>query len=177
MKNLKITKIAEELSNLGKSSSDNASAISMIDASNLWTTLVSRYDALSITNILFNLTKDEDLKKILNIGFKVLNRHIKVIENSMKHYGIPMPEKPPEHANIVLDVNAITDKIIYRHIYIGIQQTLDIHNHNIKHTNSSTLREKFRVFLHEEIELYDKFIEYGKLKSYLHETPTFRTQK
>jgi hypothetical protein len=171
---LKIAEISEAISNLGKSSLEKQTIISMGEAYHIWKTLVSRYDALNMTNIFANFSKDPDLKLIIDDGLDVLNYELQELESLMKEYAIPMPDKPPEKANIASDVNAITDKTIYRFIHEGIKNTNEMYVHYFNESPSSTIREIFLTFLKKELELYDKFIEYGKLKGYIHESPSFR---
>lgn len=171
---LKIAKVIEGLGNLGEGSRDKQKTISISEAAALWKTLGNRYDALGQTNALVMLSKDADLESILRQGIKVLNHEIKEVEGIMKEYMIPMPTKPPEQANIISDVNAITDRGIYRQIFGGIKMAVHMYTANLTSSMSSIIREPFRQFLNAEIDLFDKFIEYGKVKSYLHEEPSFR---
>lgn len=171
---MKIIEFTEKISKFGKSTRDKQNLISVGEAYHLWRTLINRYDALNITNILRDFTKDNDLKKVIDDGLKVLLDEIDDLEAYMKEFGIPMPSKPPEHANIAFDVNAITDQTIYREIQSGMQNALQLLMDHFSQAQSSTLRELFRKLIQREMELYDKYFEYGKLKGYLHETPIFR---
>lgn len=171
---MKIAELGEVITNIGKSTKDMQRNISAGEAYHIWNTLVSRYDALNITNIFAGFTKDNDLKMIINDGLHVLNYEVNVLEKLMKEYGIPMPEKPPEQANITQDVNAITDKTIFRDIFHGIRDILKLYIHYFGESPTSHVRETFRSFVRKEMDLFDRFYEYGKLKGYLHETPTFR---
>jgi len=172
---MKITKLTEELSNMGKSNKEMQRLISIAEADALWKALVSRYDALNITNILLMLVKDEDLIMIIKEGIQILNKEVSILEKHMKNFNIPMPNKPPEQANIALDINAITDMTIYRDVYNGMAATLQLHTLNFAVSKSSTLRESFRKLLIIEMDLFDKYVEYGKQKGYMHEEPSFRS--
>ncbi|MTI83246.1 MAG: DUF3231 family protein [Firmicutes bacterium] len=172
---MKLVKLGEKISYLTKSTREKQTTISFGEAYHLWYTLVSRYDALHLTNILDRFTKDEDLKRILHDGLEILNSQIFRLESAMKEFGIPMPNKPPEQANINLDVNAITDQTIFRQIFDGLRHSLLLYTNNFNQSPTSTIRELFRGFLKEEMELLDKLFEYGKLKGYLNEIPTFRS--
>lgn len=85
-----------------------------------------------------------------------------------------MPSKPPEEANIAVDPNTITDRYIYREIYNGVANFMFKHITNFQRAHGSYMREVFRKFLIQEMDLYDCFYEYGKLKAYSHEEPSFR---
>ncbi len=113
---MKITSITEQLGSLGKSSKEKQKTISIAEADALWGTLVDRYDALNLTNTLLTAVRDEDLKMVIREGLDVLNSQIKALEGLMKTFSIPMPPKPPEQANVIIDLNALTDRAIYRTI-------------------------------------------------------------
>lgn len=171
---MKIASIAEQLGSLGKSSKEKQKTISISEADAIWGTLVDRYDAINLTNTLLNAVKDEDLKMVLREGLDVLNFQVKILEDLMKTYSIPMPTQPPEQANVIIDLNALTDRAIYRTIHNAMNKALHMHTHHFSLAKDSSIREPFRKFLVAEMDLYDAYIEYGKQKGYLHEEPTFR---
>ncbi len=55
-----------------------------------------------------------------------------------------------------------------------MNRALHMHTNHFSIAKNSALREPFRKFLNVEMDLYDKYMEYGKQKGYLHEEPTFR---
>ncbi len=172
---MKTTTILERLGNVGKSTKEKQRLLSVADAYLIWVTLIAKYDALNFTSSSFALTKDQDLKLALNQGMGVLKGGIKVLEQRMKELGIPLPDKPPEDVRITIDVNAITDKQIYKNIFGGIQGSLPGSLYAFSHATASENREMFRQLLSEEMDLYDEYREYGKIKGYLTEPPTFRS--
>jgi len=172
---MKIASITEKLGSLGKSSKEKQKTISIAEADAIWGTLVDRYDAINLINTLLNAVKDEDLKMVIREGLGVLNYQVKILEALMKTYSIPMPSKPPEQANVIIDLNALTDRAIYRTIHNGMNKALHMHTNHYSISKDSSVREPFRKFLNVEMDLYDKYMEYGKQKGYLHEEPTFRS--
>lgn len=174
MEKIKITKLGETVGKLGKSPKEKQSMINIGDSYHIWNTLTNRYDAINITNIMISLVKNNDLKIVVNDGLEVLNFEVNKLETIMKEYAIPMPEKPPEKANITMDLNAITDKAIYRYIKAGIKEAIVMLAEYYTEAQKSTFRELFYLLMKKEMELYDRFYEYGKLKGYLNEVPIFR---
>ncbi len=85
-----------------------------------------------------------------------------------------MPPRPPADCTVPVDINTVTDQFIYREIFNGMSNMMFKHLSNYQRAQSSNLREIFKRFLDEEQNLYDKYYEYGKLKTYLLETPSFR---
>ena len=171
---MKITSFTERLGYMGKSTSDKQKMLSIGEVYSIWKLLVMRYDALISTKTYLDLVKDSDLKKVIRDGIEVLETQIDVLERLTKEFSIPMPDRPPKDSNIVLDVNAVTDKFVYRAIFDSMSNMMFKHISNYQRANSSYLRDIFRRFLNQELDLYDGLYEYGKLKSYLQEVPSFR---
>lgn len=159
---------------MGKSPKERSEQISSGEAQFLWHLLVERYDILETTNLLKTLAKDEDLKMIISKGHKVLLKQINDIEKTMKNYGIPLPLKPPEDISTTNTCNEITDRYIFRRIFRGIQQFLFTHLNCFAKASSDQFREKFRKYLLEELDMFDKLYEYGKMKNYLVQPPTYK---
>ena len=171
---MKIMRLSEKLGYAGKSNRQKQKMITLGEAYSLWSLTGYRYDALITSKTLYQLTKDTDLRIIVKRGINVLQSQEDTLEKLMKEFLIPMPDKPPEYANIAVDNNTVTDKYIFREIYSGMSNTMFKHISNYQRAHGSYLREVFRRFLMQEMDLYDEFYEYGKLKGYLYEEPTFR---
>lgn len=167
-------RVAEKIGYLRKTPREKQSMITLGEAYSLWTTLEKRYDKLMTTQVLFEFVKDYDLKKIIGDGIEVLKAQITTLEKLMREFRVPMPNRPPEEANFVIDIDTVTDQYIYREIYNGMEDFMFKHISNFHRGHGSNLRETFRRFLNQEMDLYDAFYEYGKLKGYLHEPPSFR---
>lgn len=171
---MKLMRISEKIGYIGKNNRQKQKMVSLGEAYSLWTLTEYRYDSLITSKTLYELTKDADLRIIIKKGIDVLQSQEDTLEKLMKEFLIPMPDKPPEHANISIDINTVTDKYIFREIYNGMSNTMFKHLSNYQRAHGSYLRETFRSFLNQEMDLYDEFYEYGKLKAYLHDPPTFR---
>lgn len=172
---MKIMRIAEKISRLGKKTKEKQKYISVGEAYSLWTSLEIRYDTLITTKTLLRFVKDRDLRIIIEKGIETLEFQVKSIEELVKEHAIPMPNRPPADCNITVDKDAVTDQFIYREIYNGMSNMMFKHLSNYQRANSSILREAFRKYLNQEMDLYDQFYEYGKLKAYLVETPSFKS--
>lgn len=171
---MKIMRVVEKLGSWGKTPNEKMTLIGLGEAYSLWSVLEKRYDKLITTQILIAHINDYDLKLIVEHGIKILHGQIISLEKLVKEFRIPMPSRPPEDAIFNVDLNAITDRQIYREIYNGMGDFMFKHLSNFQRSRSSYLRESFRKFLNEEMDLYDAFYEYGKLKGYLNEPPSFR---
>ena len=92
----------------------------------------------------------------------------------MMEYGIPLPIRPPKQTQTTAHFEDITDRYIYRRILRGIQAFLPTHMTAFIHSTSPKIRGLFISFLVEEMKIYDKFIEYGKVKGYEVSPPKYK---
>lgn len=135
---------------------------------------MEKYSVMHVTNTIGGFVKDEDLKLIINMGHQVLNGHIELLENKMMNYGIPLPIRPPKKMVSRVNLELISDRHIYRRILRGIQAFIPVHSMAFIHSTSPVIRDLFISFATEEMKIYDKLIEYGKMKEYLIKPPMYR---
>lgn len=171
---MKITEQIQKIAELGMTTRDKQRNINVSEVFHLWNHLVQRYSVLQVTDILEAFTKDEDLKLIIIIGRKTLDKNIAILEKEMLEYGIPLPLRQPKQTQITINIDAISDRYIFRRIMRGIQAFLPTHTMAIVHSTSPKLRELFMSFLIEEMKIYDKILEYGKIKGYEIPPPVYR---
>lgn len=172
---MKIMKQIKKITELGMSTKDKQREINVSEAFHLWNHLVTRYAIIQTTGILGNYARDIDLKFIINTGVKALKEQVKVLEQEMLTYGIPLPIRPPKQMKVADHVEIFTDRYIYRRILRGIQSYLPTHTAAFIHSTSPKIRELFMHSLIEEMKLYDKFLEYGKIKGYVIRPPVYKT--
>lgn len=156
------------------STRDKQRNINVSEVFHLWNHLVQRYNVIHVTNALESFVKDEDLKLILKIGARVLGKHVKVLEKEMMAYGIPLPIRPPKQVQTTANLEVISDRYIFRRILRGIQSFLPTHTMAFIHSTSPKIRELFMSFMIDEMKIYDKFIEYGKIKGYEIKPPRYK---
>lgn len=160
---------------LYKSTSKNIDEkISTSEAYHLWDHLAYRYDNRHQTRIYYNFAFDSDYKLILKIGIDQLTKHAKILEKELEYFGITLPRKPPEVVAPPADTELLEDDYSYRNSIVGIQGALTIHAQALKQcTFNDRIRKLFKNLLLEEIDLLDKFIEYGKIKGWLNPSPSY----
>ncbi|MBF7083176.1 DUF3231 family protein [Desulfallas sp. Bu1-1] len=171
---MEILQILEKVIDIGKTPQRLQKEINVLEVSNLWIQLTYRYDVAEETQILLNFVEDGDLKVVMELGMKRLNKQIDILEKWIKDYAISAPDRHRAVVNTVIKPEVISDKYIFIRIFSGIQAFLSIHLNAFIQTPSPKLRELFREFLLEEINIYDKVFEYGKLKNWISEPPSFR---
>lgn len=150
--------------------------ISCAEVSHLWNHLSYRFDNKRQTSIYFSLTKDADLKIIIKKGLNDLDNQISILEKECKKFGITMPKRPGEVVISPENTKIYKDDEMYRLILIGLQGAGVLHTKAFKEcTVNDRIRKIFKNFLHQEIDYYENFIKYGKIKGWLNPAPRYTT--
>ncbi|MDT3700743.1 MAG: DUF3231 family protein [Thermincola sp.] len=171
---MKLLELYQKAVDLTKSCEEKQKEISISEVFHLSTHLKMRYDVLETTQILRNYAKSPDLLFILSQGEKVLQAQINSLEALMKEYNIPMPSRPPLNVNSTANFESITDRYIYRRVLKGIQTFIPFHASAYIQSTLPKVKERFKAFLLEEIDLQDKFLEYGNKKGFTFIPPRYR---
>lgn len=171
---MKTLKIMHKIGELCMSTKDKQRNINVSEVFHIWNHLTQRYSVIHITNILESFAKDGDLKLVLAAGRMTLENHVRILEKEMMTYGIPLPVRPAKQTQTTANLEEISDRYIFRRILRGIQSFLPTHTMAFIHSTSPKIRELFMSFLTEEMKLYDKFIEYGKIKGYEISPPIYK---
>jgi len=171
---MKIIKNLQKLSESTMSTGEKQNNINVSEVFHIWNHLVQRYSVIHLTDFLESFANDQDLKIILNAGKRTLGKHVSVLEKEMMTYGIPLPNRPPKYTKATVNIEAITDRFIFRRVFRGIQSFLPTHTMAIIHSTSPKIRELFLTFFMEELKLYDGLVEYGKLKTYELKPPVYK---
>lgn len=171
---MEILKYIEKISETNMSLSDKQRTINVSEVYHLWNHLMQRYNVIFITNLLNSFIKDDDLKLVIDYGKRILEKHTKLLEKELLNYGIPLPFMPPKQTQETVNFELISDRHIYRRILRGIQAFLPVHTMAIIHSTSPKIRDLFMSFMDDEMKIYDKYLEYGKIKNYLIKPPVYR---
>lgn len=171
---MKILKQIQKITELGKSPTEKQRNINVSEVFHLWNHLVQRYNVIQVTNNLEIFARDEDLKLLLGYGRKSLEKHVSLLEKEMINYEIPLPVRNPKQTQATANVETISDRYIYRRVLRGIQSFLPIHTIAFTQSTSPKIRDMFMAFLIDEMKLYDRFLEYGKLKGYVMKPPVYK---
>jgi len=149
--------------------------VSVSEAYHVWEHLNYRYDQMELTNIYLDFVHDTDFKMILKEGLSTLENQIQTLEKEAIKFDISLPERPPASMASTIDPEIMTDKFAFRSIFTGMQSATNLHIRAVINTiRNDPLRSIFFDFLKKELNLYDKFLKYGKIKGWLHVVPTFR---
>lgn len=169
-----ITSFVQKMADFTKSAEEKQKIITVSEVWHLNNHLQMRYDVLETTHILKNYTASQDLVFILEQGVKVLQNQVEMLEALMGEYQIPLPLRPAFDSNSTANIEIVTDRYIFRRVFKGIQSFIPIHATAFTQSTDPRIREIFKSFLYQEIELYDKFMEYGKIKGFDYVPPRYR---
>lgn len=141
---------------------------------NLWSHLTYRYDNLMLTETFLSLANDADLKLYLKKGRALLTKEARSLERELQHFGVVIPIKPPV-TKPPSPPHGVDDDSMFRVIFSGISGALTVHAKAVKQsTTNDRIRDLFKQLLLSELAALDTTIRFGKVKGWLHPTPTFR---
>lgn len=146
------------------------------EAFHIWDHLTSRYDSIEITQIYQSYAHDPDFKTVLLIGLvNVLNKQVKVLEKEMDHFGLPLPQRPPQSAQLLAQAQIFEDELIFRQVFTGMQFMLELHATALRqNATNDRLRKIYIDFIWEEVDVVNTWIKYGKLKGWLRPVPAYQ---
>ncbi|OPX85807.1 DUF3231 family protein [Pelotomaculum sp. PtaB.Bin117] len=144
------------------------------EAYSLWTQLIARYDTAELIDIFINLTKDNDLKRLLKNGLnKTILPQIDRLEKAMQRYQVPLPPRQPKGTDFSVNMDIARDQGMFRIILSMTQTALSLHTKAINICTNNFLRNMFTDFLNEEIEIYNLLLEYGESKNWVYSAPNY----
>lgn len=147
--------------------------ISVSGAFHIWDHIDKRYQQLELTMFYQGLADDKDFVLAMARAVATLKAQIKVLEKFALKLEIPLPERPPASMEVAVDPEAIEDRFMYKQIFLGIDNMVDMHlRATVEILKNDDVRAAFMKMFHEEIDIHDLYIKYGKLKGWLSLPPT-----
>ncbi len=139
----------------------------------LWDQLVSRYDIIQISQIFQNFAHDHDFKYFMRKGIQeTLEKQVNMLEKEMNTYQVPLPERPPKSVNLPANSAIMSDDMMFKQIFTGVQSFLDNHVRTIRSiTTNDPLRHLLVEFAKEELDIFENLCKYGKTKGWLQVPP------
>jgi len=159
----------------GKTVAQEQQTIHAGEAFEIWQHLVMRYDIQELTDIFQNFASDLEFKAILTWGLGILTQQIGKIEDEMNRLGIPMPKRPPKSINTPTNTEILRDELMYRTIYMGVQNFLNEHQRTVLMMKNKRLQSLFLKMQQGEIEMYTKLVSYGTRKGWLQIPPEYKS--
>ncbi len=154
---------------VGAADSVKQPVLSTGEAYILWDMLMSRYDAIMMTQTYQNLAHDPEFRLILTQGLgRTLEKQVNKLEMELDRYKIPLPPRPPKSVNYEAQSGVFRDEFLFRRIFTSIQGFLDHHIWAIRVTVvNDPLRQMFIGFALDEVDVFHDLCKYGKLKGWL----------
>ena len=137
----------------------------------LWEELAARYVSKEKTQLFTQFVEDPDFKIVINTGLRTIEEQINKLERIIEKYSVQAMERPPINVNVDSNISALTDEFIYVEIINGSQKFLDMHTRAYRGSHNDELRELYKKFIIEEIDVYDGLVTYGKIKGWLSKPP------
>ena len=148
--------------------------LSTSEAFHIWDHIVMRYEQIELIGIFANFAHDTEFKVILQHGIYIYTKQVKKLEEIALKLNIPMPNRAPLPVTTPIDPEIITDKFMYRIILSWELSSLDAHvRATIETIRNDSLRKLWIGLLNAELEYYDKYLKYGKMKGWTRVVPIY----
>ena len=148
--------------------------LSTSEAFHIWDHINLRYEEIELIGLFSNFAHDTEFKVILQHGLYIYNKQINQLEQLALKLNVPLPNRPSLPVSTAIDPESITDKFMYRIVLSWELSSLDNHVRAIIETiRNDSLRKLWSELLTTELEYYDKFLKYGKLKGWTRVVPTY----
>jgi hypothetical protein len=144
------------------------------EAANLWDHLTFRYDNIRTTEHFVSTAHDVDFKSILKIGLNTLQKQAEKLEKELQYYAIPLPKRPAKVTISLTNTEVLEDDYMYRILINALQGASIMHAQSYKEcVICDKVRNLFKQFLKDELDIIDNFLKFGKAKGWLNPVPTY----
>ncbi len=163
----------KKITGLSKSTTQKQHSLNVSDVWHLWDILVAKYDTIEVINVYVNCAQTADLKAVVNETLKVVEGGADKLQQLMLEYAIPLPPRPPQGAKTTVNLELVTDKYIFNHLFDLIKQ-LPLLAVAINYSGSPVIIKVFKNHIIQTIELIDNLSVYGEAKGYLQKLPMYK---
>ena len=133
-----------------------------------------RYEQIELLGTFYSFTHDDDFKVIPQNGLDVYNNQVKTLEQLALKLNVPLPNRPALPITYPIDPETITDRFMYRIVLNMEFISLDAHvTAIIEIIKNEALRKLWNGILNAELEYYDKYLKYGKMKGWTRVVPIY----
>jgi len=133
-----------------------------------------RYEQIELIGLFSSFAHDTNFEEILQHGLKIYNNQVKNLEQLALKLNVPLPNRPALPITSPIDPETITDRFMYR-TFLNLElNSLDTHVRAIIETiKNEALRKLWSELLTAELEYYDKYLKYGKIKGWTRVLPIY----
>lgn len=148
--------------------------LSTSEAFHIWDHITMRYEQIELMGVFSNFAHDTEFKVILQHGLYIYNKQVNKLEQLALKLNVPLPNRPALPVMSPIDPETVTDKFMYRIILSWELSSLDTHVRAIIETiRNDSLRKLWSGLLNTELEYYDKYLKYGKMKGWTRVVPIY----
>ena len=148
--------------------------LSTSEAFHIWDHINMRYEQIELIGLFSGFAHDTEFKAILDHGLYTFNKQVNHLEQLALKLNVPLPNRPSLPVVSPIDPETITDKFMYRNILSWELTSLDTHVRAIIETiRNDALRKLWNEQLNSELEYYDKYLKYGKMKGWTRVVPIY----
>ncbi len=149
--------------------------LSASEAFHIWDHINLRYEQIELIGIFINFVHDTEFKVILQHGLYVFNKQVNHLEQLALKLNVTLPDRPSALVRSPIDPETINDEFMYRNILSWELTSLDTHVRAIIETiRNDSLRKLWNEHLSTELDYYDKYLKYGKMKGWTRAVPIYR---
>jgi len=148
--------------------------LSASEAFHIWDHITMRYEQIELIGIFSSFAHDTEFKVILEHASNIYNKQINTLEQLALKLNVPLPNRPALPVTSPIDPETVTDRFMYR-IVLNLEFTsLDTHVTAIIETiKNEALRKLWGELLTTELEYYDKYLKFGKMKGWTRVVPIY----
>jgi len=148
--------------------------LSSSEGFHVWDHITMRYEQIELIGIFSSFAHDTEFKVILQHGLYIYNKQVKKLEQLAIKLNVSLPNRPALPVTSPIDPETITDRFMYRNILSWELTSLDTHVRAIIETiRNESLRKLWMELLNTELEYYDKYLKYGKMKGWTRVVPIY----
>jgi hypothetical protein len=129
---------------------------------------------LQLNNFYYSFAHDPDFQAVLKAGQIILNRQISTLEQLALNFEVTLPRRPAASEKSPIDPETMTDQMMYGFLFGGIIGSIDQHIRGIIETvRNDALRQIWLNLFKDEVNMYNRFLKYGKAKGWTKVVPIF----
>ena len=148
--------------------------LSTSEAFHIWDHINLRYEQIELIVLFLNFAHDTEFKVILQHGLHLFNKQVSHLEQLALKLNVPLPNRPTQPETTPIDPETIKDKFMYRNILSWELTSLENHIRAIIETiRNDSLRKLWNGLLNTELDFYDKYLKYGKMKGWIRAVPMY----
>jgi spore coat protein CotF len=148
--------------------------LSTSEAFHIWDHISLRYEQIELIGLFLNFAHDTEFKVILQHGLHIFNKQVGHLEQLALKLNVPLPNRPTQLEKTPIDPETIKDKFMYRNILSWELTSLENHIRAIIETiRNDALRKLWTDLLNTELDFYDKYLKYGKMKGWIRPVPMY----